>query len=322
MTIDAIGNVGIGTTNPAHPLEVVGAGSFTSSGSTVLYLKNTAGSGNRSWRIVTNNAAAGDITFDQSTTDQGSSYSSKVVITSAGSLCVGRTSADYSFFAVKASTTNNYSGITCYANGNNNFITITHNNNVGWLTTEFASGGTGHTPIAFAAGGAERMRIATNGDITFGVTSAYDTALIWRSDFTGGIHGRIYATGAPRIVAVAGESNGVQLTSGATSWTSNSDERLKNINGNIENAVDKLLTLRTINFSWKSDLTNKENIGLIAQDVEAVFPQIVDKAELPKYEEEQLDKTEYLGVRYTELIPVLVKAIQELKAEIDELKNK
>jgi hypothetical protein len=173
------------------------------------------------------------------------------------------------------------------------------------------------------AGGAERMRIATNGDVTFGVTSAYDTALLWRSDFTGGIHARIYATGLPRLVAIAGESGGVQLNNGATSWTSNSDERLKNINSNIENAVDKLLTLRAVNFSWKSDLTNKENLGLIAQDVEAQFPQIVDKTELPKYgEEEQTDKTEYLGVRYTEMIPVLVKAIQELKAEIDELKNK
>ena len=176
--------------------------------------------------------------------------------------------------------------------------------------------------LEFHTSGNERMRIAANGEVTFGVTAAYDTSLLWRTDFTGAIQGRIYATGAPRVVVVAGESNGVQLTSGATSWSSNSDERLKNINGGIENAVEKLLTLRTVKFSWKSDESNKENLGLIAQDVEKEFPQVIDKGELATPEKEQIDKTEYLSIRYTELIPVLIKSIQELKSENDNLKSR
>jgi hypothetical protein len=124
------------------------------------------------------------------------------------------------------------------------------------------------------------------------------------------------------IYVMANQNNGVYLSVGSTSWTANSDKRLKNINSNIESAIDKLLTLRAVNFSWKSDDTNKENIGLIAQDVEQVFPQIIDKIKMPsKVGEKQTDETEYLGVRYTELIPVLVKAIQELKAENDTLKD-
>jgi hypothetical protein len=167
----------------------------------------------------------------------------------------------------------------------------------------------------------ERMRIDSSGNITYGVTQAYDTNLIWRTNFTGVVNGRIFATGAPRVVVVAGESNGVQLTSGATSWTSNSDERLKDINCEIKNAVEKLLTLRTVHFSWKADKLKKENLGLIAQDVEKQFPQLIDKGELTiTGEGEQKDETEYLGIRYTELIPVLIKAIQELKAENDLLK--
>jgi hypothetical protein len=118
-------------------------------------------------------------------------------------------------------------------------------------------------------------------------------------------------------------SGGVYLSSGATSWTANSDERLKNINSEIENALEKIMTLRAVNFSWKSDETKKENLGLIAQDVQKVFPQVIDKNKLAnKPNEIQTDQTEYLGVKYQDLVPVLIAAIQELKAEIDELKNK
>jgi hypothetical protein len=131
----------------------------------------------------------------------------------------------------------------------------------------------------------------------------------------------IGADGTPRMTAQCGGSGGVQLTLGATSWSSLSDERLKNVNSNIDFAIDKLMTLNAINFSWKYDDTNKENIGLIAQEIEKVFPQVIDKNKLPsKDDEENIDETEYLSVRYTELIPVLVKAIQELSLEIEELK--
>jgi hypothetical protein len=110
---------------------------------------------------------------------------------------------------------------------------------------------------------------------------------------------------------VVNYSGGVYLTSGATSWTANSDIRLKNINSHIENAVEKLSTLQTINFSYKDDKFKKQNLGLIAQEVEKIFPELIDK-----------NNDGMLGVRYTELVPVLIKAIQELKLEIETLKNK
>ena len=110
---------------------------------------------------------------------------------------------------------------------------------------------------------------------------------------------------------VVNYSGGVYLTSGATSWTANSDIRLKNINSHIENAVEKLSTLQTINFSYKNDKFKKQNLGLIAQEVEKIFPELIDK-----------NNEGMLGVRYTELVPVLIKAIQELKLEIETLKNK
>jgi hypothetical protein len=193
------------------------------------------------------------------------------------------------------------------------------------------------------------MRIAYNGNVGIGTTNPAKPLSVWPTggigvysnntyspsislDFNSGTNiGHLLAdqnayyirtlTSYP-IYIQANQANGVYLSVGATSFTGNSDERLKNITGNIENAIDNLLTLRTVKHTWKSDNTNKQHLALIAQDVEKVFPEVIDSLKLPsKVGEEQTDETEYLGVRYTELIPVLVKAIQELKAENDTLKE-
>jgi hypothetical protein len=198
---------------------------------------------------------------------------------------------------------------------------------------------TGGTPV-------ERMRITTNGrTLLLGSSSSpYEnsTRALLELNHTGSSLLGLRIGGSERAylyhnnshlyieqmlagasIYVISVSAGVYLTAGGTSWTSNSDERLKNINGSIENAVDKLMTLRTVNYSWKNDQNQKQNLGLIAQDVEKVFPQVIDLNKLPsKPNQEQEDNTEYLGVRYQELIPVLVKAIQELKSENDNLKSR
>jgi hypothetical protein len=207
----------------------------------------------------------------------------------------------------------------------------------------------GSAPLVFGTNGTERMRILGSIDGTASVligntSSNWDTANRGTLEIngtntsllglkTGGSpKAYFYTTGTDtyinnevnggKIFCVA-FSAGVYLSTGATSWTANSDERLKNIKGNIENAIEKLMTLRPVNFSWKSDNDNKENLGLIAQDVEKVFPQVIDKNKLPTNANyEQLDETEYLGVRYQELVPVLIKAIQEQQVQIEELKAK
>jgi hypothetical protein len=125
------------------------------------------------------------------------------------------------------------------------------------------------------------------------------------------------------IYMQSGNSGGVQLTAGSTAFAPQSDERLKNIDSNILDAVSKLMTLRTIKYSWKNDSTNKINLGLIAQDVEKVFPEVIEKSIKKENPISGIDKddTDYLSLKYTDLIPVLVKAIQELKAEFEEYKT-
>jgi hypothetical protein len=117
--------------------------------------------------------------------------------------------------------------------------------------------------------------------------------------------------GGTQLFVRSGGSGGVRLDAGSTGWVSASDIRLKDIEKPIENAVESLSTLQTVYYSWKDSEDKSLHLGLIAQEVEDVFPEIVSESSID----------EMKGVNYTELIPVLIKAIQELKAEIDSLKN-
>jgi len=104
-------------------------------------------------------------------------------------------------------------------------------------------------------------------------------------------------------------TSGPYVANGGTSWTSSSDERLKNITGEIENALDKISQLRAAKFTWKADKSNKAQVGLIAQDVQSVLPEVVNANAYIIG-----DETEYLGVNYDQVIPLLVASIKDLKA--------
>ena len=98
----------------------------------------------------------------------------------------------------------------------------------------------------------------------------------------------------------------------ATSWTVVSDETRKVIIEPITDAANKVSTLRAVIGRLKTDDETVRRPYLIAQDVQAVLPEAVTEAE---------DKEgAVLGLSYTEVIPLLVAAIKELKAEIDTLK--
>jgi hypothetical protein len=108
---------------------------------------------------------------------------------------------------------------------------------------------------------------------------------------------------------------GVSITDGATAWAANSDERLKDIIAPITSALEGVQSLRAVRYSWKNDDAKVPHIGLIAQDVQKVLPEVVQSFKLPLSD----DETEYLTVAYTETIPLLVAALQELSAKNDAL---
>lgn len=106
-----------------------------------------------------------------------------------------------------------------------------------------------------------------------------------------------------------------------------SDEKLKtNING-YNNALKDLEKLPVKTYSFKEDaafknlnLPTEPQVGIMAQDIENVFPQLIKKAGSPEIDEKTHKvydpKIEFKSVNYTGLIPVLVKSIQEQQQEI------
>lgn len=93
-----------------------------------------------------------------------------------------------------------------------------------------------------------------------------------------------------------------------TAWNAYSDERLKDIIEPLSDGINKINEIRPVIYKFKNNEVRK--VGVIAQDVLKVLPEAVDTT------------GEYLGVRYTELIPLLVSSIQELSKELKELKEK
>jgi hypothetical protein len=98
--------------------------------------------------------------------------------------------------------------------------------------------------------------------------------------------------------------------------TTISDIRLKKDIAPIEDAVTKVQQLNGCTFTYLKD--DRKSAGLIAQDVEKVFPSAVIEDETLYHGEEG---ETYKTVQYDQLIGLLVEAVKELKAEIEELKD-
>ena len=94
----------------------------------------------------------------------------------------------------------------------------------------------------------------------------------------------------------------------AANFNSTSDASLKTNVNTITRALDKVTQLRGVNFDWID--SGKSATGVIAQEIEAVLPEVVSE-----------DKDGIKHVAYGNVVGVLIEAIKELKAEIEELKK-
>ena len=88
-----------------------------------------------------------------------------------------------------------------------------------------------------------------------------------------------------------------------------SDERLKTDIKLLENSLDKINKLKGVCYTWKDGHGGKE-IGVIAQDIQAQYPELVS-----------INKDNFLTVDYPKLTAVLIEGMKEMKKEMDTIKE-
>jgi hypothetical protein len=168
--------------------------------------------------------------------------------------------------------------------------------------------------------GADITLDADGGDILFkdgGTTIA--TLSNTSSDFviTTGVQDKDFIVkgndGGSAITALTIDMSGAGAATFNNDITAFSDRRLKTDITNIENALPKVMRMQGVHYK-RNDVDNaKEQIGVIAQDMETIVPEVVLTAD---------DEMQTKSVDYGKLCAVLIESIKELKAEIDELKKK
>jgi hypothetical protein len=330
FVVNGVGNVGIGTASPAERLHVE-----TSNEYQITYSRTSIG---KRWALGIDNNG----TYLNNRTDSVL----PLYITNSGNIGIGN------FNPLANLQVGN--GTQTALNGAGNKIHIaTNGTRSALLTLANSSGGTtvegqfessaetadlrviigssSDHPVVLRTNNTERMRITSGGAVQIGTRSdaTESTAnLTLNNTNYGAFHwldGTAYYIGqnsnfrSVRIYSGSSSGTGVNLAAGATSWGTYSDERLKENIENIDSVLPKLSNLRTVKYHLKNIDTedSKKRLGLIAQDLVGNFDEVLSES---RYSDE--DETEYYDVRYTELIPVLIKAIQELKTEIDLLKTK
>ena len=189
--------------------------------------------------------------------------------------------------------------------------------------------------------------------MTFQMNNDNNRGFVWRDDAMSASQGamslstRGYLCVAERITVGAGIGDTsipatdalevvgeITATGNITAYSS--DARLKNNILNIPNALEKIQSIGGYTFDWDDKVDalgfepeyRKNDAGLLAQEIQSVLPQAVADAPFDR-EVDPEDNTKiisksgekYLTVRYEKVVPLLVEAIKELKAEVEELKK-
>jgi len=324
---DASGNVGVGTASPSDILHVSkanGVSIFESTGISSVGIRLRTNSSDR-WQIGCPNASADLAIYT------GAAATERLRIDSSGNVGIGTNNPSVA------------SGLGLVLNGGASQTRLAFKNTT---TGDTSTDGVQFALVAasssfifqnresdgnftFETAGTERIRIASDGRILFAKNTTDVSTAGYRFDPNGESffsHAGstsaeatfyVYSTGAAAYRFYVGLGGTVNATNTAISAIS--DVRLKENIRDIDAGLNKILELKPRTFDWKDGkgANTKNAHGFIAQEIEQVFPDLVDEWRDPAPEGEE----PYKSVRQ-DLIPVLVKAIQELKLENDSLKSR
>ena len=299
MRISSDGKVGIGTDAPTGKLEIQGDQNY------LAYIKQT-GSNIHLMALRGPSSAGLDFHLDGAndkvrinSTNSNDSLcfevadgSEKMRITSTGNVGIGTTAPDRLLTA-------SYSGETPFKIKNTN--TAGGQN----LYLEMENDGGGDCYISVLQNAAQGyIKYTDDNDWYFQTAGMNNRAWIDNS-------GNFSATG--------------DITSSA------SDERLKENKVPITRAIKKITQLKGITYDWVDNINEvvggewnpeKKRAGLIAQDVQKVFPEVVSLAPFDRdLEGKSRSGKDYLTVDYASMVPLLVEAIKEQQIQISELKK-
>jgi hypothetical protein len=341
MRITKDGNVGIGTSSPTARLEVYGGESNMGLlnisgvyGGIIRFL----GSGVNKWGITVEDGLGSDKfgIFDYGATG-GTGY--RLVIDNSGNVGIGtsspRTAASGSnrtldikggiYFGDTASE-------SCCINNNDSFICNFDANNDGGTSNFFsiAKGRTGES------GGSEYFRVTGSGNVLVGNTT--DRGYRFQANSNSGTYAMEVRQNVSTAASIAlsvtheatsgtrnmiffysggyGESGSITSGNTTTSYNTSSDYRLKQDLKDYS-GLNLISAIKTYDFEWEAD--NSRMYGVMAHELAEVIPYAVVG------EKDGIDENGKIikqGVDYSKLVPILVKAVQEQQAQIEELKAK
>jgi hypothetical protein len=372
--ISTTGNVGIGTASPSEKLEVQNGylstyqdANVNDAGYGVQFYTNGGGSKNSLAAITLSQvgtARSGNLLFQ---TSNGGAPTTKLTISSTGAATFSSSVTAGGVYAPEFFNASGFPFNTLFGSGADaTTTTLRAGSTNGFQSAIFLEGGNVSNTIRFNTASTERMRITSGGYTKSSNNNAYvnstgpfhetnqdlnsgQIAVLRHSGNSSPIGLEIAFTGADPNNA-SNYMLGAYTTSGGFTWiyrifsngtvSARSDARWKkNIETTRSGYIEDLCKLRVVKYNWYNhqDDAPKE-LGLIAQEVEEVFPNLIQidpviaKKEVEQEDgtiiEEEFEDGVSRSIKTSVLPFMLLKAmqeqqaqIQELKTEIDSLKN-
>lgn len=307
MTLASSGNLGLGTATPSRNIHVLGNSTSTTNGQ--LYLEQS-GTGDAIMHIGNTGARHYNLGLDTSTENfkiathatipNSLTSTTLVTVQPTGEVGVGTTVPNQKLHVSGSA------GLTAIKITNTSTAGATSN-----VALDFQRGGNANTDWRIYNIG-PNLTIGNSGDELATINDLYQ------------FQGSRFMPMNDGVINLGQGTNKWNTVFAQNGAINTSDARQKKNIKNLSYGLDKLMQLRPVSFEWKKDDGSGTKLGLIAQELQQVIPEVVRDWD---WEEDELGNrkkvaSSVLGVYYSDLIPVLIKATQDQQNIIDQQNKK